>query len=115
MTDQTSSKTVIIDIVQAQSKTLDEVSKRLVSIEKLTEKQESRNFNIIIAVLIASVFLVATIAIQVFLSERNDRGRNDNLLEKVNETKQEQIKIETEQSQLKDEINNLKIKNPYLK
>jgi len=115
MFDQIPSKTEIFKIVQAQSETLDEVSKRLVKIEELTEKQESRNFNIIIAVLIAAVLIVATVAIQVFLSEKGDRERNDNLLEKVNETKEGQIKIETEQSQIKDEVDNLITRNPYLK
>ena len=115
MIDQTPSKTEIFNIVQAQSETLDEVSRKLIKIEKLTAKQESRNFNIIIAVLIAAILIVATVAIQVFLSEKGDRERNDNLLEKVSETKEGQIKVEMEQSQLKDSFDNLKAKNPYLR
>lgn len=115
MIEHTPSKSEIFDVVKAQSETLDELSKRLVKIEQLANKQESRNFNIIIAVLVAAVLIVATIAIQVSVSDKRDRERADNLFEKVYETKEKQLEIEIKQSGLKDSLDLLRTKNPYLK
>ncbi|MBI4225333.1 MAG: hypothetical protein HY617_03295 [Candidatus Sungbacteria bacterium] len=115
MTDRIPSKAEIFNVVEAQSETLDELSKRLVKIEQLSDKQESRNFNIIIAVIIAAVLIVVTVAVQVLLSDKSDRERNDNLLEQIHTTKEEQLKLDIKQSNLKDTMDSLRTKNPYLK
>ena len=98
MTERIPSKTEIFNVVSAQSETLDELSKRLVKIEQLANRQESRNFNVIIAVLIAAVLIVASIAIQVSLSDKSDRKRSDNLLEQIHLTKEEQLRLDIKQS-----------------
>lgn len=115
MTDRIPSKAEIFNVVEAQFETLDELSRRLVKIEQLADKQESRNFNIIIAVIIATVLIVARVAIQVSLSDKSDRERNDNLLERIHATKEGQLKLDIKQSDLKDDIDSLRIRNPYLK
>ena len=115
MTERPPSKNEIFDVVKAQSETLDELSKRIVKVEQLADRQESRNFNIIIAVVIAAVLIVATVAIQVLLSNKSDRERNDNLLEQIHMTKEGQLKLEIKQSDLTNDINSLRTKNPYLK
>lgn len=115
MTDKIPSKAEIFNVVEAQSETLDELSKRLVKIEQLSDRQESRNFNIIIAVIIATFLIIATVAAQVLLSNKSDRGRNDHLLEKIHMTNERQLKLEIKQSNLNDGIDSLRAKNPYLK
>ena len=115
MTDRNPSKSEIFDVVQAQSETLDEVSKRLVKIEQLAERQESRNFNIIIAVLIAAVLIVATVAIQVSVSDKSDRGRSDQLLEKVHSVEEKSLELEIKQSEIKSNLDSIRTTNPYLK
>lgn len=115
MPEQTPSKSKIFNVVKAQSETLDELSKRLVKIEQLVDRQESRNFNIISAVVIAAVLIVATVAAQVLLSDKSDRERNDNLLGEIHTTKEGQLKLDIKQSELKDDIDSLRTKNPYLK
>ena len=115
MIDQTPSKSKIFDVVKAQSETLDELSKRLVKIEQLADKQELRNFNIIIAVVIATILIVVTVAVQVLLSNKSDRERNDNLLEQIHTTKEDQLKLDIKQSGLKDDVDSLRAKNPYLR
>ena len=49
----------------------------------MAEKQESRNSNIVYAVLVATFLVIATIAVQVSVSDQRDRARADNLLERV--------------------------------
>lgn len=115
MADQTPTKNEIFKAVNAQSETLDELSKRLVKIEQLADKQESRNVNIIVAVLIASVLIVVTIAIQISTSDKRDRERSDELLEKVFEVKEKQISLDLRQSSIESNLELIKTRNPYLK
>ncbi|MDO8575330.1 MAG: hypothetical protein Q7R78_01345 [bacterium] len=115
MIEQIPSKTEIFKAVNAQSETLDELSKRLVKIEQLADKQESRNVTVIIAVIIAALLIVVTIAVQISVSDKRDRERGDNLLEKVHEVKEKQIELDFRQLESKNNIDSLKIKNPYLK
>ncbi|MEI6553793.1 MAG: hypothetical protein WCO09_04435, partial [bacterium] len=97
------------------SETLDELSRRLVKIEQLADKQESRNVTIIIAVIIAALLIVVTIAVQISVSDKWDRERGDNLLEKVHEVKEKQVELDLRQLESQNEINSLKTKNPYLR
>ena len=115
MIDRIPSKTEIFNVVEAQSETLDEISKRLVKIEQLANRQESRNFNIIIAVVIAAVLLVATIAIQVSISDKRDRARADQLLERVHSAEGKSLELGIKQSELKSTIDSIRTRNPYLK
>jgi len=115
MTDRIPSKAEILNVVGAQSETLGELSKRLVKIEQLADKQESRNFNIIIAVIIAAVLIVATVAVQVSLSDKSDRERSDHFLEQIHMVNEGQLKLEIKQSDLQDAIDSIRTRNPYLK
>ena len=94
MNEKAPSKAEIFDIVNAQAHSLDELSKRLVKIEQLSEKQESRNTTVIIAVLVAAVLIVATVAVQVSTADKRDRERADHLLEKIHEVELSSLKLE---------------------
>ncbi len=115
MLERTPSGTDIFGVVQAQSQAVDELSKRLVKIEQLADKQESRNTTVIIAVLVAAVLLVATVAIQVSVSDKQDRGRADQLLERVHGVEEKGLELEMQQSGLKDNLESLRARNVYLK
>lgn len=122
MVEKPPSKSEIFSIVQAQSQTVDEFSKRLVKLEQATENQDSKNQTVIIAVLIASFLIVVTIAVQVSLSEKNDRARADDFLERVHAVETKQLELEIKQSEigkdqqnLKDDVSSVRLKNPYLK
>ncbi|MBI5123564.1 hypothetical protein HZA75_06930 [Candidatus Roizmanbacteria bacterium] len=113
MAEKTSTK--ILNLVQAQSQTTDELSKRLVKLEDLTNLQDSKNQNIIYAVLIATFLLIASIVAQVSLSDKADRERTDNLLEKVQAVENKLVELKITLSVLRDNISLIKTKNPYLK
>jgi len=115
MSEKIPSKVEIFSVVQAQSGSVDELSKRLVKIEQLTERQDSRNRNVIITVIVASFLIFVTIAVQVSLSDKRDGERSDNLLEKVHEVKEKQMEFGIKQEDLSEEFNALKIRNSYLK
>ncbi len=115
MPERTPSKSEIFDVVQAQSETIDKLSERLVGIEQLADKQESRNVDIIKAVLVAAVLIVATIAVQISISDKRDRGRSDQLLERVHSVEEKGLKLEINQSEFKNNLDSIRIRNPYLK
>ena len=87
---------------------IDSVSKRLVKAEALIDKQESRNRNIIIGVVVAVVLIVATVAVEVLLSNRSDMQFYSQLEKNIYD---QNLKIQD----LNNILGNLKIRNPYLK
>ena len=119
MADKNPTKTEILGTVQAQAETLKELSERLVKIEGQTEKQESRNQNIIYAVLFALAFIVVTVSAEVILSNKSDNSVASDFSEKIfNVQENTNNKINTMQSvisNIQSEILLLKAKNPYLK
>jgi CMP-2-keto-3-deoxyoctulosonic acid synthetase len=108
MNDRIPTKVEIFNAVDAQGKTIQALSERILKIENLTDKQEDRNRTIIIAVLIAVVLIVAGAAIQVFFTEKDDRERTDRLLETVQKAQMDTFTTETD-------LQTLKVRNPYLK
>ena len=109
MTDSTSKiKKEIINLVEAQAESIDSISKRLVKAEALIDKQESRNRNIIIGVVVAVVLIVATVAVEVLLSNRSDMQFYSQLEKNIYD---QNLKIQD----LNNILGNLKIRNPYLK
>ena len=109
MTDSTSKiKKEIINLVEAQAESIDSISERLVKAEALIDKQESRNRNIIIGVVVAVVLIVATVAVEVLLSNRSDMQFYSQLEKNIYD---QNLKIQD----LNNILGNLKIRNPYLK
>ncbi len=126
MVDKVPTKSEIFNAVSAQSATVDELSKRISSIENLASKQDDRNRNIIIAVLFATVIMVATVAVQVSISDGRDRERTDNLLNQVHQTKDEQqlkifelqnqqTRLELQQMESQENIDLIRSRNSYLR
>lgn len=108
MQDRIFKKSKIIDLVEAQGKTTDSISQRLVNLEELINKQESRNDNVIYAVLIASILIVGSVAIEVIISNKNDMQFYAGLEKSIHE---QNLKVQD----FNNKIDNLKIRNPYLK
>ena len=108
MNEKVPTKLEIFNTVDAQGKTIQVLSERILKIENLTDKQEDRNKSIIIAVLVAAVLIVAATAIEIFFSEKEDRERTDNLLESVQKAQMDVFEVETD-------LQTLKVRNPYLK
>jgi hypothetical protein len=101
-------KKEIVSIVDAQAKSIDTISERLVKIENLVEKQDSKNQNTLYAVLIAFILLVGSIAVEVIVSNKNDKQYYSSLEKDI----REQI---SNTQELNNKIDNLKVRNPYLK
>jgi hypothetical protein len=79
MTDIIPTKKEIVGLVEAQANSIDDISKRFYIIENLVntqefrnEKQEKRNQNITIAVLVAFILIVGSVAVEVHLSNKQD-------------------------------------------
>jgi hypothetical protein len=106
--DTTPTKKEMIKIVEAQTETIDSISKKLVDLEGRVSKQDSKNQNIIIGVLVAVVLIVVTVAIQIILSTKHDESFYNDL---KNEVFKQEIKIKDIENTQK----NFKILNPYLK
>lgn len=101
-------KKAIVTLVEAQDNTIKSISERLVKIEGLIEKQDSKNQNVIYAVLIAFVFIIGTVAGEVILSNKNDKQFYSQLEKDVFE---QNLKTQG----LTNQVENLKVRNPYLK
>ncbi|PIQ68490.1 MAG: hypothetical protein COV91_03805 [Candidatus Taylorbacteria bacterium CG11_big_fil_rev_8_21_14_0_20_46_11] len=67
MQDRPLKKSEIVDLVEAQGSTIDDISQRLVNLEELINKQESRNKEILYAVLFAFLFVIGTVVVDVIL------------------------------------------------
>ena len=114
MTD-TPSKKEIVGLVEAQANSIDDISKRFYRIENLVntqesrnEKQESRNRDVMIAVLVAFVLIVGTVAVEVILSNEKDAQFYSDLEKNIYD---QNLKIQD----LTNQINNVMVRNPYLK
>ncbi|MFH0845914.1 MAG: hypothetical protein V1851_00740 [Patescibacteria group bacterium] len=109
------SKKEIVGLVEAQASSIEDVSNRLVKLERSIEKQDSKNNNIIIGVLVALVFIVATVAVEVILTNIKEFDFYSNLSEQndvfIKEFNEQRFEIQ----RLDNNINNIKIRNPYLK
>jgi septal ring factor EnvC (AmiA/AmiB activator) len=101
-------KKEIVSIVDAQAKSIDTISERLVKIENLVEKQDSKNQNVLYAVLIAFVLLVGSIAVEVIVSNKSDKQYYSSIEKDI----REQI---SNTQELNNKLDNLKARNPYLK
>lgn len=108
MADSIPTKKDIVKLVDAQANTIDSISERLVKLENLIDKQDSKNQNVITGVLIASVLIVLTVAVEVVLSNRTERGFYSQLEANISE---QNLKIQD----LSNQISNIKVRNPYLK
>lgn len=108
MTDTTPSKKEIVGLVEAQAKSIDSISERLVKIENLVEKQDSKNQNIIIATVVALIFIVGTVAVEVMLSNKKDSHFYSGVEKNIYE---QNLKVQD----LNNKFENLKVRNPYLK
>ena len=103
MTD-TPSKKEIVSLVEAQAKSIDSISERLVKVENLVEKQDTKNQNIIIGVVVALILIVGTVAIEVILSNKKDAQFYSELQKSVYD---QNLKVQD----LNNQIDNLKVRN----
>jgi hypothetical protein len=101
-------KKEIVGLVEAQATSIDSISERLVKLENLIEKQDSKNNAIIIGAVLALIFIVGTVAIEVLLSDKNDSQFYSGLQSKIYDQN-------VLMKKLNDRFDNLKILNPYLK
>lgn len=108
MTEIIPSKKEIVGLVEAQVKSIDSISERLVKVENLVEKQDTKNQGVIIGVLVALVLIVGTVAVEVVLSNKQDTKFYSGLQKDIYE---QNLKVQN----LKNSIDNIKIRNPYLK
>lgn len=86
------------------------LSNEVKEVKRELETQRSETKNVIIGVLVAFVLIVVTVAVEVLLSHKNESDIEENL--NLNEQLTNQ-KIEI--SNLSNKVDNLKIRNPYLK
>ena len=102
------SKKEIVGLVEAQAKSIDSISERLVKIEKSIDKQDSKYQNMVIGVVVAFIFIVGTVAVEVILSERKDAQFYSGLEREVYD---QNLKVQ----ELNNRIANIQVRNPYLK
>lgn len=115
MADFIPTKKEMVGLVEAQAKSIDDISKRFSAIESLVnkqefknEKQESRNRNLMITVLIAFILVVGSVATTVIISNKKDAQFYSNLQKNIYE---QNLKVQD----LNNQISNIKIRNSYLK
>jgi hypothetical protein len=109
------SESSILGLVQAQSKTSEDLSERLANLEELVDKQEGRNQNVVYAVLFALAFIVITVAVEVILSNRQDASSMSDFYNKVDEMRTENSAQNQNIQQLNQQFELLHAKNSYLK
>lgn len=108
MVDTNPSKKEIVGLVEAQAKSIDSISERLLKIENLVDKQDSRNRDIIIAVLVAFVLVVGSAVLEVVISNQKDSEFYSGIEKKIYE---QNLEIRG----LSNGMENLQVRNPYLK
>jgi hypothetical protein len=108
MVDVIPTKREIVSIVEAQKTTIQSFTERLVKLENLNEKQDSKNQNIIVGVLVALILIVATVAVEVILSNKKDAQFYSGLEKNIYE---QNLKVQD----LNNQISNIKTRNSYLK
>lgn len=114
MVDTTPTKKEIVSLVEAQANSIDDVSKRFYRIENLVntqefrnEKQEARNHSVMIAVLVAFVLIVGSVAVSIIVANKKDAQFYSDLQKNIYE---QNLKVQD----LNNKFDNLKIRN-YLK
>lgn len=108
MVDIIPTKKEIVGLVEAQKTTIQSFTERLVKLENLNEKQDSKNQNIIIGVLIAFILIVGSVAVSVIISNKKDAQFYSNLEKNIYE---QNLKVQD----LNNQVSNIKVRNPYLK
>lgn len=108
MAEPVPTKKEIVGLVEAQATSIDSISERLVKIEKLVDKQDSKNQNIILGVLVAFILIVVTVAVEVILSNKTENQFYSDLEKNIYE---QNLKVQD----LNNKMDNIKIRNPYLK
>lgn len=108
MTENSPTKKEIVGLVEAQANSIDDFSKRLVRVEILVDKQDSKNQNIIIGVVVAFILIVGSVAVEVLLSNRVDQQFYSGL---ERNTYEQNLKIQD----LNNKVENIKARNSYLK
>lgn len=104
-------KSDIVGLVEAQGKTTDDISQRLVALEESVNSQESRNQNIIYAVLIAFLLVIGTMVADVFFFNASSKKDVQFYSELEKNIYDQNLKIQD----LNNKVDNVKIRNPYLK
>lgn len=115
MAEPIPTKKEIVGLVEAQANSIDDISKRFYRIESLVntqefrnERQEGRNHNIMVAVLVAFILIVGSVAITIIVSNKKDAQFYLGLEKDIFD---QNLKIQD----LNNKIDNIKIRNPYLK
>ena len=108
MAEPVPTKKEIVGLVEAQATSIDSISERLVKIEKLVDKQDSKNQNIILGVLVAFILIVVTVAVEVILSNKTENQFYSDLEKNIYE---QNLKVQD----LNNKVDNIKIRNSYLK
>ena len=108
MSETVPSKKELVGLVEAQATSIDSISERLVKIENLIEKQDSKNHNVLIGVLVAFIFIVGTVAVEVMISNKKDNQFYSGLQK---DNYEQNLKMQD----LSNKIDNIKVRNPYLK
>jgi hypothetical protein len=115
MPDRNPTRSELLDLVQAQSESSQDLSERLVRIEKLVDRQETRNDRqedrnqgAFYAVIFGLVLIVITVGVEVILSTKHDDSMYANVYTSI-------MNIQSKTSSLQDQIDVLEAKNPYLK
>ncbi len=105
----------VLDLVVAQSQTTQDLSERVVKVEKIVERQEhnndrqeSKNQNAFYAVIFAFVLIVVTVAVEVILSTRHEDSVYGGLYDKL-------MEVDDKASNVQKQIDLLRAKNSYLK
>jgi hypothetical protein len=112
MADKLVTKKEVIGLAQAQADSLKELSERVSQVEKDVENQESKNDSVIKYVLIAFVFTVLIVAVEVLLSNNHTDSVATGFSDKII---QMQSSVDTETNNMDNQMQLLKARNPYLK
>jgi hypothetical protein len=87
------------------------ISKEVADLRSELKTQRSETKNIIIGVVVALVAIVATVAVQVILANKDSGNSSDARLNFEDKQASQQIQI----NDLQNNFSNLKLMNPYLK
>lgn len=126
MVDKNPTKSEILGIVEAQSESTKEISERLLSVERKLSIAEgsinrfdTKNDNIIYAVVIGLFFIVVTVAVEVVLSNSNANDSMSTFFEKVNklddEFSEKNAILNNQVRELSTQMDLLRARNQYLK
>ncbi len=86
------------------------LSDEVKEVKKELETQRSETKNIIIGVLVAFVLIVVTVAVEVILSHKDSSD-----VEKSLNLDEQLMNQKIEMNNLSNKVDNLKVRNPYLK